>query len=139
MSHRVSHPVRRLQEQPNCATEVLSVFYRKCNSPEVSKCAVTASDVRFDECPVFLCGVSGRNRKLRWIEKLHFAVTHIQSVRYITVWFREPVFNNPSLPRERVKEIRCVAMKGGIHVTEQLPSNDRTDTYTDTQTDGRDL
>jgi hypothetical protein len=34
---------------------------------------------------------------------------------------------------------RCLAMKGGIHLTEPLPSNDRTDTHTETQTDGRDL
>jgi hypothetical protein len=30
-------------------------------------------------------------------------------------------------------------MKGGIHFTEPLPSNDRRDIHTDTQTDGRDL
>jgi hypothetical protein len=31
------------------------------------------------------------------------------------------------------------APKGVIHLTEPLPSNDRRDTHTDTQTDGRDL
>jgi hypothetical protein len=30
-------------------------------------------------------------------------------------------------------------MKGGIHFTEPLPRNDRRDTHTDTQIDGRDL
>jgi hypothetical protein len=34
---------------------------------------------------------------------------------------------------------RCLAMKGGIHFTEPLPSNDRRDTHTDTETNGRDL
>jgi hypothetical protein len=34
---------------------------------------------------------------------------------------------------------RCLAKKGRIHFTERLPSNDRRDTHTDTQTDGRDL
>jgi hypothetical protein len=34
---------------------------------------------------------------------------------------------------------RCLAMKGGIQFTESFPSNDRRDTHTDTQTDGRDL
>jgi hypothetical protein len=33
----------------------------------------------------------------------------------------------------------CLAPKGGTHLTEQLPSNDRRDTHRDTQTDGRDL
>jgi hypothetical protein len=47
---------------------------------------MTPRDVRFDECPVFLWEVSGRNRKLRWIEKLHFAV------RYVTMGIREPIF-----------------------------------------------
>jgi hypothetical protein len=32
-----------------------------------------------------------------------------------------------------------LATKGRIHFTEPLPSNDRRDTNTDTQTDGRDL
>jgi hypothetical protein len=32
---------------------------------------------------------------------------------------------------------RCIAKKGGMHFTELLPSNDRRDTYTDTQTDER--
>jgi hypothetical protein len=34
---------------------------------------------------------------------------------------------------------RSIAMKGGIHFTKPLPSNDMCDTHTDTQTDGRDL
>jgi hypothetical protein len=34
---------------------------------------------------------------------------------------------------------RCLAPKGGIHLTKPLPSNDMTDTHTDTQTDWRDL
>jgi hypothetical protein len=33
----------------------------------------------------------------------------------------------------------CIAMKGGLQFTEPLTSHDRSDTYTDTQTDGRDL
>jgi hypothetical protein len=33
---------------------------------------------------------------------------------------------------------RCLALKGGIHLTVSLP-NDRRDTHADTQTDGRDL
>jgi sulfite exporter TauE/SafE len=32
----------------------------------------------------------------------------------------------------------CLGMKGGLHFSEPLPSNDRWDTHTDTQTDGRD-
>jgi hypothetical protein len=38
------------------------------------------------------------------------------------------------LPRER-----CLATKGEIQFTEPLPSNDRRDTHTDTQTGGRNL
>jgi hypothetical protein len=34
---------------------------------------------------------------------------------------------------------RCLAPKGGTHLTEPLLSNDRRDKYTDTQTAGRDL
>jgi hypothetical protein len=34
---------------------------------------------------------------------------------------------------------RCLATKEGIHFTEPLPSNDRRDTHTDTQTDERDV
>jgi hypothetical protein len=34
---------------------------------------------------------------------------------------------------------RCLSMKEVIYFTEPLPSNDRRDTHTDTQTDGRDL
>jgi hypothetical protein len=33
---------------------------------------------------------------------------------------------------------RCLSIKGGIHFIYPLPSNDRRDTHTDTQTDGRD-
>jgi hypothetical protein len=31
----------------------------------------------------------------------------------------------------------CLAIKEGVQFTKALPSNDRKDTYTDTQTDGR--
>jgi hypothetical protein len=34
---------------------------------------------------------------------------------------------------------RCLATKGGIHFIEPLPSNDKSDTHTDTQTDEKDL
>jgi hypothetical protein len=33
----------------------------------------------------------------------------------------------------------CLAKKGGMQFTEPLPSNDKSNTHTDTQTDGRDL
>jgi hypothetical protein len=34
---------------------------------------------------------------------------------------------------------RCLVTKGGMHLTEPLPNNDRRDTHTDTLVNGRDL
>jgi hypothetical protein len=33
----------------------------------------------------------------------------------------------------------CLALNGGIHLTDPLPYSDRRDTLAETQTDGRDL
>lgn len=58
---------------------------------------------------------------------------HGHTPTIILLFLRVSVATGTCLPS------RCLAIKGGIHVTEPLPSNGRRDINTDTQTDGRDL
>jgi hypothetical protein len=44
-----------------------------------------------------------------------------------------------SIYKHDIKHNLKLATKGGLQFTEQLPSNGRRDTHTDTKTDGRDL
>jgi hypothetical protein len=64
--------------------------------------------------------------------------THIQTQRLLGGLY-EVLAQVPSHSYQVSLPSRCLAMKGGIHFTKPLPNNNRRDTHTDTQTDGRNL